>query len=100
MIPLPPLLPSLHSGLDRGKPLPPSQTPTPPTTPPSPSPSASPPLVLHSKRGSKRLNPSPADSTSSLEAPTLEDVSSSSDEDSGGDIWGMPPSGGVGEDHV
>ena len=44
--------------------------------------------------------PSPADSASLLEAPTLEDVSSSSDEDSGGDIWGTPPSGGAGEDHV
>ena len=44
--------------------------------------------------------PSPADSTSLLKAPTLEDVSSSSDGDSGGDIWGMPPSGGAGEDRV
>ena len=50
--------------------------------------------------GFKVPQPSPADSASSLKAPTLEDVSSSSDEDSGGDIWGTPSSGGVGEDCV
>ena len=50
--------------------------------------------------GFKVPQPSPADSTSSLKAPMLEDVSSSSDEDSRGDIWGTLPSGGVGEDHV
>ena len=47
--------------------------------------------------GFKVPQPSPADSTSSLEAPMLEDVSSSSNEDSGGDVWGTPPSGGIGE---
>ena len=50
--------------------------------------------------GFEAPQPSPADSASLLEAPTLEDVSSSSDEDSGGDIWETPPSGGAGEDHV
>ena len=50
--------------------------------------------------GFEAPQPSPADGASSLEAPTLEDVSSSSDEDSRGDIWGTPPSGGVGEDRV
>ena len=50
--------------------------------------------------GFEAPQPSPANSASSLEAPTLEDVSSSSDEDSGGDIWGTPPSGGAGEDRV
>ena len=50
--------------------------------------------------GFEAPQPSPADSVSSLEAPMLEDVSSSSDEDSGGDLWGTPPSGGAGEDRV
>ena len=56
MIHHPPLLPSLRSGLDQGKPLPPSQTLMPPTTPPLSSLSASPPLIHCSKWGSKCLN--------------------------------------------
>ena len=50
--------------------------------------------------GFKAPQPSPADITSSLKAPTPEDVSSSSNKDSGRDVWGTPPSGGAGEDHV
>ena len=50
--------------------------------------------------GFEAPQPSPADSTPLLETPMLTDVSSASNEDSRGDVWGTSLSGGAKEDCV